>query len=76
MSCKKAIGIAEEMKQLFGGKIDLSIYTTDSEEARKYDFRSSTNVLFEGELLSPDLSLDRGRMQDFLSEKLADKERV
>ncbi len=52
MSCKKAIGVAEEMKNMFGEKINLSIYTTDSEEAGKYDFRSSANVLFEGDQIT------------------------
>lgn len=71
MSCKKAIGIAEEMKNMFGEKIDLSIYTTDSEEARKYDFRSSTNVLFEGEIIPLEIALDKNKMKSFLSEKLS-----
>jgi len=70
MSCKKAIGIAEEMKEMFGEKINLSIYTTDSEEARKYDFKSSTNVMFEGELIPLKTALNQNQMKDFLSEKL------
>lgn len=71
MSCKKAIGVAEEMKNMFGEKINLSIFTTDSEEARKYDFRSSTNVLFEDDLIPLEISLDKQKMKDFLSEKLS-----
>jgi hypothetical protein len=71
MTCKKAIGIAEEMKGMFGDKINLSIYTTDSEEARKYDFRSSTNVLFEGEMIPLETALDKNKMLSFLSEKLS-----
>ncbi|EIM63148.1 hypothetical protein DespoDRAFT_01182 [Desulfobacter postgatei 2ac9] len=71
MSCKKAIGIAEEMKEMFGEKINLSIYTTDSEEARKYDFRSSTNVLFEGEMMPLEIVLDKNKMKTFLSDKLS-----
>ena len=71
MSCKKAIGIAEEMKEMFGKKITLNIYTTDSEEAQKYDFRSSTNVLFEGDLIPLETALDNNKMKDFLLEKLS-----
>jgi len=71
MSCKKAIGIAEEMKEMFGEKINLSIYTTNSEEARKYDFRSSTNVLFEGEMMPLEIALDKNKMKTFLSDKLS-----
>ncbi len=71
MSCKKAIGIAEEMKNVFGEKINLIIYTTDSEEARKYDFKSSTTVLFEGDLIPLETALDKNKMKGFLSEKLS-----
>lgn len=71
MSCKKAIGVAEEMKNVFGEKLNLNIYRTDSEEARKYDFRSSTNVLVEGELIPLETALDKNRMKDFLSGKIS-----
>jgi hypothetical protein len=71
MSCKKAIGVAEEMNNLFGEKLNLNIYRTDSEEARKYNFRSSTNVLFEDDLIPLEISLDKHKMKDFLSEKLS-----
>lgn len=71
MSCKKAIGIAEEMKEMFGKKINLNIYTTESEEAQKYDFRSSTNVLFEGDLIPLETALDNNKMKAFLLEKLS-----
>ncbi len=71
MSCKTAIGIAEKMKEVFGDKLELHIYTTDSPEALKYNFRSSTNVLFEGELLPLPTALDAGKLQEFLTEKLA-----
>ncbi len=59
------------MKDKFGEKIDLGIYTTDSEEAQKYDFRSSTNVLFNGEMIPLETALDAGKMEDFLSGQLS-----
>ncbi len=71
MSCKKAIGIAEEMKNIFKEKIELSVYTTDSPEAMKYSFRSATNVLFEEELVPLDTALDARKMEAFLTEKLS-----
>jgi hypothetical protein len=71
MSCKKAIGVAEEMINLFGEKLKLNIFRTDSEEAREYDFRSSTNVLFDGDLIPLEISLDKQKMKDFLSEKMS-----
>ena len=71
MSCKKALGIAEELKKKFGEKIRLEIYTTDSKEAEKYNFRSSTNVLCDGELIPLDIALDVEELEDFLSDKLS-----
>jgi len=71
LACKRAIGVAEEMKNIFGEKINLSIYTTDSKEALKYDFKSSTNVLYEGDLIPLKVSLNKDKMKTFLSEKLA-----
>lgn len=71
MTCKKAMGIAKEMEEMFGEKISLNIYGIDSEEARKYDFKSSTNVLFDGQLIPLDTALNKNKMKDFLSEKLS-----
>ncbi len=49
----------------------LSIHTTDSPEAMKYNFMSSTNVLFEEKMIPLDTALDAGKLQDYLSEKLS-----
>lgn len=72
MTCKKAIGVAHDMKELFGEKLELQIYPVDSEEAQRYNFKSSTNVLFDQQIVPLDVSTDRRKMQDFLSEKLAE----
>lgn len=69
MSCKKAIGVAREMKEKYGDRLDVKIYTTDSVEAIPYQFRSSTNVLFEKEFVPVDVATDKGRMDAFLSSK-------
>ncbi len=71
MSCKKAIGVAEDMKKLFGEKLELNIYRTDSEHALKYDFKSSTNVLLDQELIPLEVSTDKSKMKDFLSKRLS-----
>lgn len=71
MSCKKAIGVAENMKKRFGEQLELNIYTTDSEQAKKYNFMSSTNVMLDQELIPLDVSTDKVKMQAFLSKKLA-----
>jgi hypothetical protein len=36
MTCKKAMGVAEEMEKKYGDKLELKTYTTDSEEAKPY----------------------------------------
>jgi len=58
------------MKTKFGDKLNLKIYTTDSMEALPYQFRSSTNVLFEKELVPLDIALDTHKMDAYLTSKL------
>ncbi len=58
------------MKKKYGEKLELHIYTTDSNEAEPYHFRSSTNVLFEKEFVPVDIATDRVKMDAFLSSKL------
>ena len=70
MSCVKAIGVAKEMKDKYGDKLELQIYTTDSKEAEPYHFKSSTNVLFQKELVPVETATDREKMVAFLSSKL------
>jgi len=70
MSCKKAIGVANEMKKKYGDSLSLRIYTTDSKEAEAYVLKSSTNILFEKELMPLDVATDRHKMDLFLSSKL------
>lgn len=54
----------------FGERLDVKIYTMDSKEAEPYQFRSSTNVLFEKVLVPIDIATDRNKMDSFLSSKL------
>lgn len=58
------------MKEKYGDRLNVRIYTTDSKEAEPYHFRSSTNVLFEKELVPVDIATDRGKMDAFLSTKV------
>ena len=71
MSCKKAIVVAEEMKNIFGDKINLNIYTLDSLEAMKYKFKSATNVLLDENPVPLDISLDKQKMKEYLSDKIS-----
>ncbi|MGD0274755.1 MAG: HSGNP motif-containing (seleno)protein [Syntrophales bacterium] len=70
MTCKKAIGVAKEMKEKYGERLELRIYTTNSKEAEAYNFRSSTNVLFEKEIVPIDIATDSNKMNSFLSSKI------
>jgi len=58
------------MKKKYGKKLDLKIYTIDSEEAKPYNFKSSTNVLFQKELVPIDIATNSPKMDVFLSRKL------
>lgn len=58
------------MKEKYGDRLNVKIYTTDSKEAKPYQFRSSTNVLFENEHVPVDIATDRKKMFNFLSSKL------
>jgi len=70
MTCKLAIGVAREMKEKYGDRLELKIYTTDSLEAMPYKFRSATNVLFEKTPVPLDVAMDKNRMDSYLSGKL------
>lgn len=57
------------MKEKYDGKLDVKIFTTDSKEAEPYNFMSSTNVLFEKELVQVNVATDKNKMDAFLSSK-------
>lgn len=58
------------MKEQFGEKIDMHIYSTDSEEAKKYDLRSSTNVFVNDKWVPLDIAMSQERMREYLEEKI------
>jgi len=58
------------MKEKYGEKLDIKIYTIDSKEAEPYHFRSSTNVLFYKELVPLDVATDKDKMNKYLLSKL------
>ncbi len=70
MSCTRAIGVSKEMKEKYADRLDLRIYTIDSKEAEPYQFKSSTNVIFEKEYVPVDIATDRSKMDAFLFSKL------
>ncbi|MCK9391945.1 MAG: hypothetical protein M0Q01_10345 [Syntrophales bacterium] len=58
------------MKEKYGDRLEIQIYTTDSIEAEAYDFKRSTNVLLEKEFVPVDIATDRNKMDVSLSAKL------
>ncbi|MBN1470721.1 MAG: hypothetical protein JW925_03005 [Syntrophaceae bacterium] len=58
------------MKAKFGNILHLKIFTTDSAEALQYQFRSSTNVLFEKAYVPIDVATDTDKMDAYLSSRL------
>ena len=60
------------MKEFYGQKLGLNVYTTDSEEAQKYNFKGSTHVLLDQEVIPLDVATDKAKMKDFLSKKIAE----
>lgn len=60
------------MKEKFDGKLDVKIYTMNSEEAQAYalEFKGSTNVLFNKEWVPLGVATDKSQMETFLSGKL------
>jgi hypothetical protein len=64
------MGVAEELKKKYRKKLELRISTIDSEEAKPYNFKNSTNVLFQNEPVPIDIATDLKKMLAFLSEKL------
>ncbi len=60
------------MKEKFDGKLDVKIYTLNSEEAQPYalEFKGSTNVLFNKEWVPLGVATDKSQMETFLSENL------
>ncbi|MFO7559141.1 MAG: hypothetical protein R6X10_09955 [Desulfobacterales bacterium] len=60
------------MKEKFNGRLDVKIYTLDSEEAKPYalEFRGSTNVLLDNEWVPLGIATDTIQMETLLSEKI------
>ncbi len=60
------------MKEHFGERLELRIYTLDTAEARPYalEFRGSTNVRLDNEWVPLNVAVDKSQMQAFLEAKL------
>ncbi len=58
------------MKEIYGGKLEMKMFTMDAEEAKGYHFKGSTNVLFDNEQIPIDIATDVVKMDAFLSQRL------
>jgi len=60
------------MQKKFGERLNVQIHTIDSEAAKGYTFKSSTNVLLDNGWLPLDVATDKTKMEQFLTQKLAE----
>ncbi len=58
------------MKEKFDGRLNVKIFTMDSEEAKGYTFKASTNALFQNDWVPLDVATDKSKTETFLSQKL------
>ena len=60
------------MKEKFDGKLDVKIFTLDSEEAKPYalEFKGSTNVLLDNEWVPLNIAIETSKMEEFLDQHL------
>ena len=65
-SCQAAIGVAKNVEEKFGEKVNLKIYTNDSAEALKYNLKSATSVFVNGELVPLETALSQEGMEEFI----------
>ena len=67
MTCRKAIGVADAMKKKFGEKIEVNIFTNDSEQAKAYKLKASTTVFVNQEQVPLDIATSEEKMENFLN---------
>ncbi len=65
-----ATGVAKAMKEMFGDQVDLKVLPNDSEEAKNYPLRGSTNVYVNGEWIPLDVATSKENMKNYLSKLL------
>ncbi len=60
------------MREKFEGRLDVKIYTLDSEEAKPHahKFKGSTNVFLNNEWVPPRIAINKSKMEEFLLQKL------
>ena len=61
------------MQNTFGNTLNVQIHTIDSDAAKGYTFKSSTNVLLDNEWLPLDVATDTAKMEQFLTQKMAEE---
>jgi len=58
------------MKKNFEDSIDLNIYKNDSQEAKDFKIKGSTNVFVNGEGVPLDVALSNDKMNAYLKERM------
>ena len=66
MTCQQAIGVTKAMKEKFGKRLHLNIYTNVAKEAESYDIKASTTVCVNHEWAPLDIATSKEKTEDFL----------
>ena len=66
VTCQRAIGVATAMKEKFGERLDLNIYTNVAKEAESYVLKASTTVFVNHECAPLDIATSKEKMEEFL----------
>ncbi len=72
MTCQKATGVAKAMQERFRDRLNLKIHTINSPEATAYPLKGATNIFVGQEWVSLDVATSREKMEEYLTEILAD----
>jgi transglutaminase-like putative cysteine protease len=65
-----ATGVAKTMKEKFGDQIELKVLLNNSEEAKNYSLKGSTNVYINGEWIPLDVATSKENMKHYLRKVL------
>jgi transglutaminase-like putative cysteine protease len=65
-----ATGVAKTMKEKFGDQIELKVLLNNSEEAKNYSLKGSTNVYINGEWIPLDVATSKENMKHYLRKLL------
>ncbi|MBT3362155.1 MAG: hypothetical protein HN929_09505 [Chloroflexi bacterium] len=70
MTCYQVTGVAKAMKEKFGEKLELNVYTNDSKEAELVSLTASSTVFVNDGWISLDIAKSKEKMQELLNKQI------